>query len=74
MSLRRGLLFGLLVGLVGAATAQSGRRGALPAPWRDAIAAARTEAAATRTRLRFRLQEARRRGTLPRDALPRDDR
>lgn len=67
MSLRRGLLFGVLVGLLGAATAQRGRRGALGPHWRDAIDAARTEAAATRTRLRHRLREARRRGALPRD-------
>ena len=67
MSLRRGLLFGLLVGLFGAATAQRGRAGARGPHWREALTAARTEAAATRQRQRHRLQEARRRGALPRD-------
>lgn len=67
MSLRRGVLFGLLVGLFGAATAQRGGASALAPHWRDALHAARTEAATTRQRLRHRLQEARRRGALPRD-------
>ncbi len=73
MSLRRGLFFGLLVGLVATAARRSGRFETVTrraTPLAGAIDAGRREAAAVRTRERRRFQEARRRGAFSEEDSP----